>query len=109
MLRADVVPRQDTSSLVRSTFQFNDTRIFTSLRESPGLERARAADPLTWYDAVDYAKTHHAALGDNAPTVAVVAVNRLEETGEIVLGDAGFVDDVGEADPQIAHSNRQAK
>lgn len=48
------------------------------------LVRARAADPLTWYDAVHYAKTHHAALGDNAPTVAVVAVNRLEETGEIV-------------------------
>jgi hypothetical protein len=50
------------------------------------LGRARAGTPLTWYDAVAYVRAHPAASasGDNAPTVAVIAVNRLEETGEIV-------------------------
>lgn len=48
------------------------------------LGRARAGRPLTWYDAVDYVREHRAASGDNAPTVAVVAVNRLEETLEVV-------------------------
>lgn len=50
------------------------------------LEQVRAGRTLTWDEAVAYVRAHPAVSvsGDNAPTIAVVAVNRLEETGEVV-------------------------
>ncbi len=48
------------------------------------LEQVRAGHSLTWDEAVAYIRAHPAVSGDKAPTIAVVAVNRLEETGEVV-------------------------
>ena len=68
------------------------------------LEQVRAGRSLTWDEAVAYVRAHPAVSvsGDNAPTVAVVAVNRLEETGEVVYDRANGLRQRRDDDPTFA-------